>query len=421
MSPVRPVTRSAICAPSDCPDPQSSPTTGVSERAATAVAETTLDLLILQPTPLCNLNCDYCYLPDRLNAARMSDRVLRSALDIVLASGLVDTQLSIAWHAGEPTTLPVHYFENAFAIVAKAARGTVVHHSLQTNATRLDDEWCRFFERHDVRVGVSVDGPDWLHDTHRLHRSGRGSHRGVMRGIEALKTHKIPFHAIAVVTSSSLAHPEEVFDFFRTLGCERVGFNFEETESMNARSSLADQSAGSPRTFLERIYDLNEAAGFPLSIREFTGALEALTTTDLASRNNTPLGQQNRPLSILSVGFDGALSTYSPELLGARAGSYESFAFGNVLRDDLVDLMANHSFRTLSAEIARGIEMCAATCGYYAFCGGGAPANKLFENGTCASTETMYCRNAIQLPIDIVLARLERELSCAPELLEENE
>jgi uncharacterized protein len=31
-----------------------------------------LELLVIQPTPFCNLNCSYCYLPDRQNTRKMS-------------------------------------------------------------------------------------------------------------------------------------------------------------------------------------------------------------------------------------------------------------------------------------------------------------------------------------------------------------
>ena len=35
-------------------------------------------LLILQPTPFCNIACDYCYLPDRDSTARMSLATVRA-------------------------------------------------------------------------------------------------------------------------------------------------------------------------------------------------------------------------------------------------------------------------------------------------------------------------------------------------------
>ncbi|SHG05596.1 hypothetical protein [Streptoalloteichus hindustanus] len=45
-------------------------------------------------------------------------------------------------------------------------------------------------------------------------------------------------------------------------------------------------------------------------------------------------------------------------------------------------------------EFRRGVERCRATCPYFDFCGGGHPANRLFETGRLDGTETDHCRNS---------------------------
>jgi hypothetical protein len=37
-----------------------------------------------------------------------------------------------------------------------------------------------------------------------------------------------------------------------------------------------------------------------------------------------------------------------------------------------------------------------------------APVNKLYENGSFASTETAYCRNVVMAPLRLMLASLEQ-------------
>src|SRR5207249_630672 len=98
----------------------------------------------------------------------------------------------------------------------------------------------------------------------------------------------------------------------------------------------------------------------------------------------------------------GNISTFSPELLGARNEKYGNFCFGNVECGDLSRLLNNPTFIRLATEIHAGVQNCANGCDYFAFCGGGAPANKFYENGDFSSTETMYCRHTIQLPVEIV-------------------
>src|SRR5262245_43455592 len=82
-----------------------------------------VDLLILQPTPFCNIDCDYCYLPDRQKTARMPMEVVGAAVDQVHRSGLVRHDYTVVWHAGEPLTVGVPYYEQAFAVVRERHRG----------------------------------------------------------------------------------------------------------------------------------------------------------------------------------------------------------------------------------------------------------------------------------------------------------
>ena len=89
-----------------------------------------LELLVLQPTPFCNINCSYCYLPDRQSTKKMSPGTLRQALDWVFSSGLAREPFSLLWHAGEPLVMPVDFYEEAMALLAQANRsGVTVYHS----------------------------------------------------------------------------------------------------------------------------------------------------------------------------------------------------------------------------------------------------------------------------------------------------
>jgi uncharacterized protein len=287
---------------------------------------------------------------------------------------------------------------------------------MQTNGTLINDEWCHLFKENDVHVGISIDGPARIHDLHRKDREGKGTHSRAMRGIDTLRRHDIPFHVIAVVTADSLGVPDEMFDFFLNLGAIHVGFNIEELEGAHLSSTLAsEQIENRVEIFFRSIYALlKERGNGRMRIREFDRALAAVTQGGYANpavaleRN-----QQACPLSILSVDCEGNISTFSPELLGAHRQTGEKFQFGNVLECDLLDVLENSHFLQTVDEINAGIHACAAQCQYFLFCGGGAPANKYFENATFTSAETMYCRHTIKTPIDIVLEDLEVQLGLA--------
>jgi hypothetical protein len=54
------------------------------------------------------------------------------------------------------------------------------------------------------------------------------------------------------------------------------------------------------------------------------------------------------------------------------------------------------------------------SCEYFAVCGGGAPVNKLYENGTIVSSETMYCRLNVKVIADLAMEIIESSAATAP-------
>jgi uncharacterized protein len=381
--------------------------------AAAPVVPGALELLVLQPTPFCNINCSYCYLPDRQSTRRMSPDTLDRTFAWVFASGLAREPFTLLWHAGEPLVLPVSFYETAADLLRRHNVANVpILQSFQTNATLLDAGWCAFLRRSDVHLGVSVDGPDFLHDRHRRTRQGRGTLDRVLRGIQLLHEHGIPFEVITVLTADSLDYPDELFDFYRANGIYSVGFNVEEIEGPHTASSL--QRAGTPerfRRFLRRFLTLALSAEPPLLVREFETSAAVL----LGARRCGPGArtQENKAWAIVNVDCDGNFSTYSPELLGVSSPTHGGFTLGNVATDPLEAVMASARFRRLEDEVSRGVEMCRASCAYFPFCGGGPPANKYFENGTFVSTETLFCRLHKKVCLDVTLALLEQDRKTA--------
>ena len=119
-----------------------------------------------------------------------------------------------------------------------------------------------------------------------------------------------------------------------------------------------------------------------MRIREFDAALDKIRSQkSLRSLDFPHFNEQIRPFGILNVDCDGNYSTYSPELLGMNVSPYGSFSFGNILTDDFVEAAESPKFRSVFTDIQSGINLCRESCAYYGYCGGGAPANKYYENG----------------------------------------
>ena len=285
---------------------------------------------------------------------------------------------------------------------------------MQSNGTLINEAWCRFISENNVSIGLSIDGPADIHDAHRKTRSGRGSHHAAMEGLRQLQAHGIPFHIISVITRQSLGRAEDIYHFFFNLGVSQLGFNIEEIEGENARSSLtsSEPTTESVEDFTATIFRLQKADGGRMRIREFDAALGKIQSKkSLRSFEFPHFNEQVRPFGILNVDCDGNFSTYSPELLGMNLSPYGSFSFGNILKDDFVDAVESEKFRSVFADIQSGINLCKDSCAYYGYCGGGAPANKYYENGGFMTAETIFCKYSVKLPLDIVLNDLEARLT----------
>jgi uncharacterized protein len=373
-------------------------------------------LLILQPTPFCNIDCDYCYLPNRNNKARLAVSTVDVAVRRLIDDGLIGPNLSVVWHAGEPTVLQPAYYEDAFAAIAEAVPdGCKVTHCLQTNATLLDQAWCALFLRHRVRVGVSIDGPPLLHDAHRRTRQGKGTHAAVMRGVAALREAGVRFHAIAVVTSATLDQPEAFADFFESLGVAEVGCNFDEAEGGHAGSSLADREV-SHFAFLRALAEHCSRPGNRLVVRELVRARQLVLEPLPEQRwrgHCWPVNAQVMPFAMVNVAHDGRFSTFSPELIDQPAPAYGDFVFGNVADVGYLEATSSDNFQRVWSEIVRGVLACERDCAHFTYCGGGAPANKYYELGDFGGTETLYCRSMVKRPFVVALEHAERWLqSC---------
>ena len=184
-------------------------------------------LLVVQPTPFCNLDCDYCYLPDRGDRSRLPLAVLEAAVERVLESPYFGGEFTLLWHAGEPLMAPIAFYDEATQRIGRLLEGrglpaSTVVQSLQTNATTIDGAWCDCFERNGIHVGVSMDGPAFLHDAHRVTRTGLPTHAAVMRGIDWLARRRIPFQVICVLTADALDHADAIADFFLQHGIVEV-------------------------------------------------------------------------------------------------------------------------------------------------------------------------------------------------------
>ncbi len=146
---------------------------------------------------------------------RMSGELLETYLRQLLEAQ-PDGEVSVAWQGGEPTLMGLEFFRHSVELVERYRRSAQsILHTIQTNGTLLNDEWCEFFKQHKFLVGLSVDGPKPMHDVYRVNKGGAGSFDQVMRGWNVLRKHEVDVNILCTVHAANADFPLEVYRFFR--------------------------------------------------------------------------------------------------------------------------------------------------------------------------------------------------------------
>jgi uncharacterized protein len=378
--------------------------------SAPIVSPPTVGIVVLQPTAFCNINCSYCYLPDRNNKHVLEQSTVTRLFTELFASGWTAPQLTVIWHAGEPLVVPPAFYREAFATIERLRPPNVeVRHAFQTNGMLIDAEWCALFRDWKVGVGVSLDGPRELHDANRKTRSGAGTFDKTIAGIRMLQAEQLAFHVISVLSAKSLDDPDALLAFYVSEGIDHVCFNVEESEGSHV-SDLFDSADGGEALhrryadFLRRFWQAARDGGQVKFLREIDLAIPRVFRPSEASARNV----QTDPLAMLNVDSHGNVSSFSPELLGLKNEAYGDYLLGNINTQSLAGIYQACLDSALHRDIQAGVAACSATCEYFSVCGGGAPVNKLFENGSFASTKTSYCTLTQIVPTDLILEAYDR-------------
>lgn len=340
--------------------------------------------LLMQPTTLCNLNCSYCYLPDRQVAQRMSMEVAEA-----VATGVHEWArehpVTVIWHGGEPLTVGTSYFRSLVEVFDPGG-DLPVFHAVQTNATRVDAAWCELFAEVPVRVSVSLDGPGEANAA-RQDWAGQPSTDRAMKGIHLLRRAGIPFSLVAVVADPSPAEAGRIYRFACESGCDVLGVNLEETKGVYAGGQEPRNGAAD---FWRELASVQQAHP-RIRVRELDHAYTYIRD-ELSGGAAARAARPVKPLPLVT--WDGHYLPFGGELAGFRSPHHGPFTAGNVLNTPLTALAAGATNVPWVAEALEGIANCRRQCEYFTYCRGGQVANKYFETGRLDVTETAYCRTS---------------------------
>lgn len=176
---------------------------------------------------MCNLNCHYCYYIDKsrfydgnhIMPLNLLEKLIKEYIETNEADEVV-----FNWHGGEPLIAGLEYYKNVVKIQKKHSANKKILNTLQTNATLLNDDFASFFKDNDFLLGVSIDGPQDIHDKYRIDKNGSPTFEKVIKGIELLHRYKVDFNTMTTINKASEGRGSDVYLFLKQIGSHYMQF-----------------------------------------------------------------------------------------------------------------------------------------------------------------------------------------------------
>ena len=382
-----------------------------------------LEMVVLQGTAFCNMNCSYCYLSEesRRNKSSMSMATVQTTFEKIFESRYVDKKLRVSWHSGEPLVLKPKYYREAIETILRAAAAgqspnVEILFDIQTNGTLINQDWCNLLKEygHRLSLGISCDGPPSLHDLHRKNWAGKPTHHLTHAGMVLLAENNISFDIIAVVSPESLEYPHEFLDYFSQFTDHIREFHFNLHDEFfidDAQSNRIDDYAKKYDQFLRTLLEIigsSNKARYP-RIRNFSSFYNRLFEQREATQN-FDARSMSKPLTTLSIETNGDVTTFYAGLtvdecrdLKDLYGDGKGFVVGNILSDSLDEIAGSQKIRTIFRDFEASHGACEAECDYYELCSGGYSLIKYRRFGRFDATETPECRIHVKTFADTLL------------------
>jgi uncharacterized protein len=380
---------------------------------------------------ICNLDCKYCYFLSKEalypgSRFHMAEDLLETYTRQYIESQKVN-EVTFAWQGGEPTLMKLDFFQRAIQLQQKYSRpGMKIHNSLQTNGTLLNEAWCAFFKEHHFLVGLSVDGPQALHDAYRVNKGGEGSFAQVLRGWQLLQAAGVETNILCTVHAANQNYPLEIYRFFR----DELGARFMQFIPIVERVSgqmvpLADVTVSrerplytqtgnqvTPRSIDAQKYGTFLTAVFDEWVRHDVGQIY-VQMFDVA------LGAW--------VGQPGGLCIFAPTCGNALALEHNGdlyscdhyvepdYLLGNIQTQNMLDLVATKKQRQFGMDKQATLPRYCRECDVRFACHGGCPKNRFSQtpagepglNYLCAAYKTFF--HHVNRPMGLMASLLQQK------------
>jgi uncharacterized protein len=379
--------------------------------------------LLSKPTgAICNVDCAYCFFlymevfyPG--SKFRLSDEVLDQYIRQLIESHRTDN-VTVSWQGGEPTLMGLGFYRRAMALAEQYRRpGMTFTHTMQTNGTLLDDEWCEFLAEHNFLIGISIDGPRALHDVYRVDKSGAPTFDSVMRGLRLLQGYGVDFNVLTAVNRVNADYPLEVYQFLR----DEVGATWMQfipvVERINADgltlyqegTTVSDRSVGPEQLgrFLSVVFDE--------WVRRDVGQIY-VQTFEAALRNW--LGMDSSGMCVFNETCGTGLAIeHNGDLYSCDHFVEPSYYLGNIQQQHMIELVASPEQLKFGQDKRDALPQACLECDVLFACHGECPKNRFLEtaggepglNYLCAGFKRFFHHADFHMKLMAGLLRRGRE------------
>ncbi|MFD2118027.1 anaerobic sulfatase maturase [Paenibacillus yanchengensis] len=360
---------------------------------ATSVARKQEHISVMWKTvsEACNLACDYCYYstcggkPGK-QIEKIADHVLEKFIKEYMS--LTNGIASFAWQGGEPLLAGYEFFTKVVELQQKyAPKNTMISNALQTNGTLITERWAKFFKQYHFLIGVSIDGPEAIHDSRRVDAVQQGSFERVMKGINHLRKQQVEFNILTVIHKDNVHRVKELFDFYKEQQIVYIQF----IPCMSFQSQQIDQPGSYEITpeeygnFLCEAFDHWYNDGQPVhSERMFDHLLSVY-----AHREGGLCVQSKSCPKTIILEQNG--DAYPCDFF-----IHDDWKIGNVGEDALVDILNDPLYATFLQQKPTLPEACQ-TCPWLSLCYGGCPRNRNWDQASGNNTTDYFCTSYQQL------------------------
>ncbi len=364
----------------------------------------------------CNMRCAYCYYldkallyPEASHREVMSKETLRKYIADYISTIDAPT-VNFCWHGGEPLMAGLDFFAEAVYYQNKYANGKEITNAVQTNGLLINRAWAKFFKANNFLVGVSLDGPQDIHDAYRVDGGGRGTFNKVLSAIEILKQEAVEFNTLSVVNNLCKDRGVEIYNFFKSIGSRYMQFlpavefiDDQHIDSLGGRGRILSpehSTSGHISPWSTTAYDFGK---FMCDIFEEWRKQDIgeyyvqLFDVTLANWYEVPCG-----LCAYSKSCgDGLAIEHNGDVYSCDHFVYPEYKLGNLNDTKLRDMYRSREQFEFGVSKRNGLSDSCLNCQYYHLCSGGCPKHRfrdskdeLSKNYLCEGYKLFFSHSA---------------------------